>query len=83
MDRIRRVKQRHERELLRKANVVGVGIGRRSCDPGQEGTPVIVVSVTGKVPRQELAPQDLIPQELDGVPVDVRPVGTLHASATS
>jgi hypothetical protein len=78
LDHLRRVKQKHEAELLQKRNVVGVGIGRRQASPGESGEPVIVVSVTHKVPRHQLLPHDLIPQELDGVPVDVRSVGTLR-----
>ena len=78
LDRLRRVKRKHEGELLRKRNVVGVGIGRRRSSPGETGEPVIVVSVTHKVPRHQLRSNDLVPQELDGVPVDVRSVGTLR-----
>lgn len=76
---LRRVKRTHEGELMRKANVVGVGIGfrRRRGKPTEE--PAIIVSVTHKVPRSELNTEDVVPRELDGVPVDVEAVGTLHA----
>lgn len=77
--RIRRVKQRHEAMLLRKANVVGVGIGLRHCGGQPTTEPVLVVSVTHKVPLAELPPQDRIPRELDGVPVDVQAIGTPRA----
>ncbi|HHS97172.1 MAG TPA: hypothetical protein ENK08_04645 [Chloroflexi bacterium] len=64
---------------MRKANVVGVGIGFRQ----REGRPLdelaIIVSVTHKVPRERLSPDDLIPSELEGVPVDVQAVGELRA----
>ena len=43
------------------------------------GKPVIVVSVTSKVPASQLSPRDVIPRELDGVPVDVQVVGKLRA----
>jgi len=76
---LRHVKREYEEELLQKANVVGVGIGYRGSDPEKAGEPAIIVSVTHKVPRHELAERDLIPDELEGVPVEVRAVGTLRA----
>jgi hypothetical protein len=79
MERLRAVKARHESELMRKANVVGVGIGFRRHAGEMTDEPSIVVSVTRKVPGWTLNPEDLIPRELDGVPVDVQAVGKLQA----
>ena len=79
MDRVRAVKQAYERELLQKPNVVGVGIGLRT----RGGLPTdelgIVVSVTHKQPLELLDADDVIPTELEGVPVDVQEVGVLRA----
>ena len=79
LDRVRAVKQTYERELLLKPNVVGVGIGLRT----RGGLPTdelgIVVSVTQKQPLDLLDADDLIPTELEGVPVDVQEVGVLRA----
>ena len=75
MERLRRVKMTHERELMRKANVVGVGIGYRQRGGQRTDEPAIVVSVTRKVPRPLLDQGDVIPQELEGVPVDVHAIG--------
>ena len=79
MERLRRVKTKHEGELMRKANVVGVGIGfrRRRGKPTDE--PAIIVSVTHKVPGSSLDAEDVVPRELDGMPVDVEAVGSLRA----
>ncbi len=77
--RIQAVKSAHEAELMRKANVVGVGIGLRQRNGRYTGELALVVSVTHKVPLEELDPWDVIPQEIDGVPVDVQAVGTLRA----
>ncbi len=77
--RIRAVKAAHEAELMRKANVVGVGIGLRQRDGQYTGELALIVSVTRKVPLDELDPGDIIPQEIDGIPVDVQAVGTLRA----
>lgn len=79
MIRVRAVKAAYEKELLRKTNVVGVGIGLRRQGGRPTGELSIVVSVTHKVPLEELDPQDVIPRELEGVPVDVQAVGRLRA----
>lgn len=83
MARIRAVKLAHEAELMRKANVVGVGIGLRQREGKYTGEMALVVSVTHKVPLDELDPWDVIPEEIDGIPVDVQAVGTLRALAAS
>ena len=41
--------------------------------------PAIIVSVTRKVPLAQLAPRDVIPRELDGMPVYIQAVGKLRA----
>lgn len=74
---LRAVKTAHEADLMRKANVVGVGIGLRRRRGEAPGEPVIVVSVTHKLPLSQLAPDDVIPGELEGAPVDVQVVGEL------
>jgi hypothetical protein len=79
LDRLRAVRAAHEADLMRKANVVAVGIGFRQRGGEPTGEPVIVVSVTHKVPFSQLAPGDVIPRELEGVPVDVQAVGELRA----
>ncbi|MFE9683808.1 hypothetical protein [Streptomyces sp. NPDC006285] len=52
------------------ANVDGVGTGRDE----ESGEDVIVVFVTQKVPREELRPEDAIPDTLEGIPVRVLPL---------
>lgn len=79
VEQARLVKGRHEDELLRKANVVGVGVGfvsRRGRMTEQIG---VIVNVRRKVPLAQLAEQDVIPVELEGVPVDVTEVGEIRA----
>jgi hypothetical protein len=82
MERLRAVKAKHESELMRKANVVGVGIGFRRRGAEMTDEPSIVVSVTRKLPGSIVDPEDFIPPELDGVPVDVQAVGELRAFNT-
>ncbi|MEU5347596.1 hypothetical protein AB0H18_43490 [Streptomyces sp. NPDC020766] len=53
------------------ANVSGVGSGRDE----ESGEDVIVVFVTRKVPRDRLRPEDVVPDELEGIPVRVLAMG--------
>jgi len=77
--RAQAVKARYEKELMRKRNVVGVGVGFQERGGKESNAVCIVVSVRQKVPRDQLAPQDVIPTELDGVPVDVKATGAFRA----
>ena len=79
LDRVREVQRVHEKELLTKANVVGVGLGLRRCGGQLTDDVALVVMVRRKVPSTQLAPDDVIPSEIDGVPVDVQVMGTLDA----
>lgn len=79
LEQVRAVKTAHEADLMRKANVVGVGIGLRQQGGRPTGELAIVVSVTRKVSLSQLAPGDVIPRELGRIPVDVQVVGELRA----
>lgn len=79
--RAQQVKQAHAAELLDKANVIGVGVGLRSRGGDQTQEVVLVVMVTEKLPLRMLAAEDVIPREIDGVPVDVQAVGEIRASS--
>ena len=79
MSQIQAVKAKYEHELLRKKNVVGLGIGLREKDGKLTDQMVLTVMVHRKQPRSRLRTRDEIPSELDGVPVDVKEVGTLRA----
>ncbi|MGD2103720.1 MAG: hypothetical protein PVJ55_01210, partial [Anaerolineae bacterium] len=78
MEHVRRVKARYEVKLMGKANVVGVGIGLRTGRGSRQEEWMIIVSVTHKVPRSELDAEDVVPAELDGVPVDIQELGGLR-----
>lgn len=80
MQTIQAVKQKYQQMLLAKANVVGVGIGYRQRGGSRTRDVVLVVMVTQKVPAHLLSADDLIPRELDGVPVDVQAVGEIRAN---
>ncbi len=79
--RVQAVKRAHAPSLMKKANVVGVGVGLRERGGVRTGEVALVVMVRRKVPLADLAPEDVIPSTLDGVPVDVQVAGTLSAQA--
>ena len=78
-ERAQAVKRAHEEALMARPNVVGVGVGliqRGGVPTGEVG---IIVMVSRKRPSSQLAGPDLIPTELEGVPVDVQEVGEIRA----
>ncbi len=79
LDKVRTVKRAHEKMLLSKPNVVGVGIGFRFQEGRRTDSFAIVVMVRRKLPVSQLAPEDVIPTEIDGVPVDVQETGEFEA----
>lgn len=70
-------KVKYEATLLRKKNVVGVGIGFKETKQGE--VIAIMVNVTQKVSLHQLPEADRIPHILDDVPVRVVPVGKIRA----
>lgn len=73
------VKRRHEAELMRKPNVVAVGVGFRTRDGQPTDEVCIVVSVKTRTPASQLNSADAIPASIEGVPVDVVETGEIRA----
>ncbi|RMG76984.1 MAG: hypothetical protein D6711_02680 [Chloroflexi bacterium] len=73
--KIAQVQAMYGQELMQKANVTGVGIGYKRIKGESTDQLALVVMVKEKVPIDDLAPQDRIPSEIDGIPVDVQDVG--------
>ena len=73
------VKRRYEAELLRKPNVVAVGIGYRTRGGQRTDDVCIVVSVKTKVPAVQLKRGEAVPASIDGVPIDVVETGVIRA----
>jgi hypothetical protein len=76
------VRARHEAELMRYPNVVGVADGIATRSGESTGEQCIVVYVSTKLPASELAAEAVLPRELDGVRVDVVQVGRIEAQTT-
>jgi hypothetical protein len=79
MEKAQAVKQAHEAELLGMPNVVGVGVGLRQQGGVRRDVVALVVLVRQKKPSTQLTPEQIIPAELEGVPVDVQEVGDIGA----
>ena len=77
-ERVKSVKEAHERELLARQNVLGVGVGYKVIEGMRTEILAIVVMVREKVVEGLLQREDIIPREIDGVPVDVQEVGELR-----
>ena len=70
---IEAVLRRHEDDLLAYPNVNAVAIGERA------GSPVIKVMVARKLPEASLQPNEILPKELEGYPLDVEEIGEIAA----
>ena len=78
LEHARAVSRANADRLLAKANVVGVGVGYLS---GARQEVALVVMVKQKLPLAQLREEDLLPLEIDGVPVEIRVVGELRAQS--
>jgi len=77
---VKQVKGAYVHELLKKRNVVGVGLGYKISQGVDTGELSLVVSVTRKeADPSALAAEDLVPRALDGVKTDVVETGVLRA----
>jgi hypothetical protein len=79
MAKITEVIEKHELEILNYPNVVGVGVGYRIKSGKPMDELCLVVYVEKKVPKAELLARDIIPEEIDGVKLDVVETGRIEA----
>lgn len=74
------VRQAYQEMLMAKRNVVGVGVGFQEVGGVRTDKIALVVLVRQKLPPGNLAAGDIIPAEIEGIPVDVQEVGELRAN---
>jgi hypothetical protein len=77
--RIAAVQKKYSDQLLKKKYVVGVSIGPASENGKDTGDWALIVLVDRLRSPEQLAPEDRIPSELDGVRVIVEEIGILNA----
>jgi hypothetical protein len=75
IDRITRAQEAHSAALMQLPNVVGTALGVKTVGDKPTEDLALVVLVRRKVPLDQLKPEERIPTEIDGVPVDVQEVG--------
>jgi hypothetical protein len=66
-------------QLLEVPTIVGVALGHKVTNGEDTGDRAIVILVERKLPLNELAPQDVAPTTIGGIPTDVQEVGVLRA----
>ena len=79
LEKAQAVKEAYQYILLSKANVEGVGVGPMQKEGRRTGEIGLIVFVQQKLPDIMLAPEDRIPEEIEGVPVEVRETGKFTA----
>lgn len=77
--RLTEIQTKYLEQLMALPHVVGVGIGMARVGDATTEQAAIVVMVDAKLPIAQLAAEEMIPQELDGVRVDVQAVGNFSA----
>ncbi len=79
MAQVRQAKGAHTQNLLKRRNVVGVGLGYKVSAGGATDELSLIVSVTRKMPPDVLSQKDMVPQRLNGVRTDVVELGVIRA----
>lgn len=74
-ERLRATLDAERERLLKLDNVIAVGAGYKETGGRITPTWAILVFVWRKVPPEQLAPGQLVPQECGGYPTDVIEVG--------
>ncbi len=75
----RQIQQQALPQMFQRPNVVACGLGYKIRGTEQTQELSVIVSVVRKVPKAELAPSDLVPEALDGLPTDVIETGRIRA----
>lgn len=73
------LRQKTQKDILKKANVIGVGVGMKETEGKKTGEVALKVLVRSKAPISSLSAKDLIPKEMDGIRTDVLAVGDIYA----
>jgi len=82
-NRIRAAKEKFEAFLLKRANVIGVGIGKKIVAGEETDEPAVIVFVEQKLPEAQLRKKDIVPKTVDEVKTDVVETGRLKAQAAA
>lgn len=73
------LRKKTQKEMFKKANVIGVGIGQKETEGKATEELSLKVLVQEKVAISALSAKDLIPKEVNGIHTDVVQIGKVHA----
>jgi len=73
------LRQKTQKDLFKKANVVGVGVGYKEVKGAKTSDLALKVLVQDKVPPSALSAKDAVPAKVDGMVTDVLAVGKVTA----
>jgi len=79
MEEVKRVKAAYEAELMGKSGVVALAIGYRYVDGEKTDELCIICYVVKKKSIEELKGHEIIPREIEGVPIDIVESGRIRA----
>lgn len=77
----REIYQQVVSEFFQRRNVIGVGIGYKNSEGNATGDLSLIISVTHKLPVEQLSAQDLIPKVFHDLLTDVVEMGHFRAFA--
>ncbi len=78
-DEVKRAKEIHKKSIMKKPNVVGVGVGYKISHGRKTDELAVVALVREKLPPAGLPSEALIPSSVDHIPTDVVEVGIIRA----
>src|SRR3989338_2088245 len=81
--KISKVLKQSETKLLKKSNVVGIGIGEKIKDGKRVGRTCLKVYVEKKIAKEKLSKSDLVPPHISEVETDVIEVGKIRCLASN
>ena len=76
MTKHHRVLHRHAANLLSKPGVYAVGLGEKISGGKRTGKRALICSIAKKKPLAQLAQDELIPQDIEGIPTDIVEIGS-------
>lgn len=79
MEEVRKIKEKHEAGLMKKAGVTGCAIGYKQVGGLQTDELCLVCYVKKKLPEEKLKKKDIIPKEIQGISTDVIESGNIQA----
>jgi hypothetical protein len=77
--RVKAVQDKYTQYLMEKPHVVGVGIGHLGSNGFRAGLLGLIVLVDQEIPDDQLDPEDRVPDEIEGIPVELQEVGRIEA----